>query len=49
MLILVTTSFYDPMPGSPDRTDFVAKTRALLASRYELVTERGMSQVWRLR
>ena len=49
MLILVTTSFYDPMPGSPDWTDFVAKTRALLASRYELVTERGMSQVWRLR
>lgn len=49
MLILVTTSFYDPMPGEPAWQAFVADTRALLESRYELVTEQGMSQVWRRR
>lgn len=49
MLILVTTSFYDPMPGRPAWAAFVASTRALLGSRYELVTEEGMSQVWRRR
>lgn len=48
-LILVTTSFYDPMPGEPAWEAFVADTRAFLASRYELVTEQGMSQVWRRR
>jgi len=47
MLILVTTSFYDPMPGEPAWEAFVADTRAFLESRYELVTEQGMSQVWR--
>jgi hypothetical protein len=47
MLILVTTSFYDPMPGEPAWEAFVAETRAFLESRYELVTEEGMSQVWR--
>lgn len=49
MLILVTTSLYDPMPGAPTWEAFVAEARALLASRYELVTEQGMSQVWRRR
>ena len=49
MLVLVTTSFYDPIPGEPTWEAFVADARALLASRYELVTERGMSQVWRRR
>lgn len=49
MLILVTTSFYDPIPGEPRWEAFVARTRALLGSRYELVTEQGMSQVWRRR
>jgi hypothetical protein len=49
MLILLTTSFYDPMPGEPAWEAFVASTRALLGSRYDLVTERGMSQVWRRR
>ena len=47
MLILVTTSFYDPMRGEPAWGDFVTRARALLTSRYELVTEQGMSQVWR--
>ena len=48
MLILVTTSFYDPI--SNDRWElFVGSTKALLEQRYELVTEEGMSQVWRLR
>jgi hypothetical protein len=47
MLILVTTSFYDPMPGEPDWEAFVADTRAFLDSDYELVTEQGMSQVWK--
>jgi hypothetical protein len=49
MLILVTTSFYDPMPGEPGWEVFVASTRALLASGYELVAEQGMSQVWHRR
>jgi hypothetical protein len=48
-LILVTTSFYDPMPGYPAWQSFVAETRQLLRGRYELVTQRGMSEVWRLR
>ena len=48
MLILLTTSFYDPM-REPAWTAFVADTRALLGSQYELVTEKGMSQVWRRR
>ena len=48
-LVLVTTSFYDPMPGQPEWEAFVADARALLASRYELVTAVGMSQVWRRR
>jgi hypothetical protein len=46
MLILVTTSFYDPMPGRPSWTAFVAGTRRLLDARYELVAEQGMSEVW---
>lgn len=45
-LILVTTSLYDPMPGEPRWERFVAGVRALLADRYRLVTEQGMSQVW---
>ena len=45
-LILVTTSFYDPMPGRPSWTAFVAGTRRLLDARYELVAEQGMSEVW---
>ena len=49
LLVLVTTSFYDPMPGRRAWEAFVAGTRSLLASRYELVTEEGMSQVWRRR
>ena len=48
-LILVTTSFYDPMPGRPAWQRFVAETRAMLRSRYELVTGEGMSEVWRQR
>jgi hypothetical protein len=48
MLILVTTSFYDPMT-EPRWEAFVASTRELLDTRYELVTEHGMSQVWRRR
>jgi hypothetical protein len=48
-LILVTTSFYDPMPGFPVWQSFVAETRDLLRVRYELVTKQGMSEVWRLR
>jgi len=49
MLILVTTSLYDPMPARPRWEGFVAESRALLASRYRLVREVGMSQVWRRR
>ena len=49
MLILVTTSFYDAIPDEPAWEAFVADARAGLASRYELVTEEGMSQVWRRR
>ena len=49
MLILVTSSLYDPMPGEPRWTAFVASVRRLLAAQYELVTELGMSQVWRRR
>jgi hypothetical protein len=49
MLLLVTTSLYDPMPGRPAWEAFVASTRALLDSRYELVAQQGMSQVWRQR
>jgi hypothetical protein len=45
-LILVTTSFYDPMPGRPSWEAFVAGTRRLLDARYELVAEQGMSEVW---
>ena len=48
-LVLVTTGLYDPIPGEPAWEEFVAEARALLASRYDLVTERGMSQVWRRR
>ena len=48
-LILVTTSFYDPMPGYPAWEAFVADTRAMLRARYELVTREGMTEVWRLR
>ena len=48
-LVLVTTGFYDPIPGEPAWEAFVADARALLASRYDLVTEVGMSQVWRRR
>lgn len=49
LLILLTTSFYDPMPGEPAWEAFVADTRAFLESRYELVMEQGMSQVWKRR
>jgi hypothetical protein len=48
-LILLTTSFYDPMPGHAAWQAFVAETRAMLRSRYELVTQEGMTEVWRLR
>jgi hypothetical protein len=48
MLVLVTTSFYDPISDDAWET-FVARARALLRSRYALVTEEGMSQVWRRR
>ena len=48
-LILVTTSFYDPMPGFPAWQRFVAETRAMLRSRYDLVTREGMTEVWRQR
>ena len=48
-LILVTTSFYDPMPGRPAWESFVTETRAMLRARYELVTREGMTEVWRLR
>ena len=48
-LILVTTSFYDPMPGQPAWQRFVAETRAMLRSRYDLVTREGMTEVWRQR
>jgi len=48
-LILVTTSFYDPMPGRPAWQRFVAETRAMLRSRYDLVTREGMTEVWRQR
>jgi hypothetical protein len=48
-LILVTTSFYDPMPGHPAWERFVAETRAMLRSRYDLVTREGMTEVWRQR
>lgn len=48
-LILVTTSFYDRMPGHPAWQAFVSETRHLLRARYELVTQQGMSEVWRLR
>jgi hypothetical protein len=48
-LILVTTSFYDPMPGHPAWQAFVAETRAMLRLRYELVTRQGMTEVWRRR
>jgi len=47
MLILVTTSFYDPMPGEPEWESFVSDARALLAARYELVKKAGMSEVWK--
>lgn len=49
MLVLVTQSFYDPMPGSPRWESFVARARQLLEERYEMDTELGMSQVWKLR
>lgn len=49
MLVLVTTSFYDPIPSQPRWGVFVAEARDLLASRYELAMEVGMSQVWRRR
>jgi len=49
MLVLVTQSFYDAMPNEPRWETFVADTRQLLAARYELVTELGMSQVWKRR
>ena len=49
MLVLLTTSFYDPMPGEVGWEAFVAQARALLRSRYVLTTEEGMSQVWRQR
>ena len=49
MLVLVTTSLYDPMPGEPEWASFVSNARALLASRYQLVKEAGMSQVWKRR
>ncbi len=48
-LVLVTTSLYDPMPGEPEWASFVSNARALLASRYQLVKEAGMSQVWKRR
>ncbi|MCZ7589022.1 MAG: hypothetical protein M5U27_09260 [Gaiella sp.] len=49
MLVLVTTSLYDPMRGQPRWEAFVAEARAVLASRYRLVSEAGMSQVWKRR
>jgi hypothetical protein len=48
MLVLVTQSFYDPIP-EPRWEAFVSGARRLLAARYEVVTEMGMSQVWKLR
>jgi hypothetical protein len=49
MLVLVTRSFYDPMPDEPRWESFVAAARQFLDERYELVSELGMSQVWRRR
>jgi hypothetical protein len=48
-LVLVTQSFYDPMPGQPRWEAFVARARRFLEGDYELVTELGMSQVWKRR
>jgi hypothetical protein len=49
MLVLVTQSFYDPMPDQPRWEAFVSRARRLLEARYEIVTELGMSQVWKHR
>jgi hypothetical protein len=48
LLILVTHSFYDPME-EPRWQRYAAGAQQLLAERYELVSEVGMSQVWKLR
>lgn len=47
-LILVTHSLYDPI-AVPRWQRYVAGARQLLDERYELVSEVGMSQVWKLR
>jgi hypothetical protein len=47
LLLLVTQSFYDPIPGVPRWEAFVSSVRELLDSEYELVTKLGQSQVWR--
>jgi hypothetical protein len=49
MLVLVTQSFYDPMPGQLRWETFVDQAQRFLAARYEIVNEKGMSQVWKRR
>lgn len=49
MLVLVTQSFYDPMPDAPRWESFVSSAREFLEAGYEIVGEVGMSQVWKRR